>query len=157
MRVAKTLGVLLASAVMASASVSAAYAQAEGTGSSVYGAGSYGATWLRAGVPPRKAGTAEACPGVMWDIMRMPGSGGVVSLNGPVWNTDGTGMSTARGEERPDGTFSLNITTVDGKGPAGTVTGKRNRDGSAQVVMVGNGTCNNMTMRLAKGQTSMKH
>ena len=73
MKLARTLGVLIASAAMASVSVPAVYAQGEGgAGAGVYGGGSVGATWMRAGSAPRKVGT-ENCPGVMWDIVRSAG------------------------------------------------------------------------------------
>jgi hypothetical protein len=151
------LGVLCASAVLAIGINQPVFAQGEGGGGMLYGGGSYGATFLRAGTPPRKAGTAEACPGVMWDITRTPGAQkGSYDLSGPVWYTDGSGMSLAKGELRPDRTFTLNVTSMGGKGPAGTVTGTLNRDGSRDVKMTGSGTCNNMEMHLKAGQTSTK-
>lgn len=159
MKLARTLGVLVASAAMASVSVPAVYAQGEGGGgTSVYGSGSAGATWMRAGIPPRKAGTAEPCPGVSWEIMRMPAAEkGHIELSGPIWNTDGTGMSMAKGEGHPDGSFTLKVTRVDGNGLEGTVTGKRSRDGGSDVSMTGTGCANMPTMHLKPGQTSMKH
>lgn len=113
--------------------------------------------WLHAGIPPRKAGTAEPCPAIMWDIVRSPGAQkGTYTLRGPVWNVDGTGMSMATGELRPDRTFTFNINSVVGKGLTGTATGVLGRDGSRDLKMTGAGACDNMELHLKPGQTSAK-
>jgi hypothetical protein len=157
MKLARTLGILFASAAMVSVSVPAVYAQGEGgAGAGVYGGGSVGATWMRAGMAPRKAGT-ENCPGVMWDIVRSAGPDkNTIVLSGPVWNLDGSGTSMAKGEAHPDGSFSMTLTSIQGNGPAGQVTGTRNKSGVGQAKLTGSGTCNNMTIPLKAGQTSSK-
>jgi hypothetical protein len=102
----KALGVLFASAAMASASVPMVYAQGEG-GGGVYGGGSVGATRMRAGIAPRKAGTAEARPGMMWAIVRSAGSDNTVDSerasleHGRRWREHGQGRGEARRQPRP--------------------------------------------------------
>jgi opacity protein-like surface antigen len=157
MKLARTLGVLFASAAMASVSAPAVYAQGEGgAGAGVYGGGSVGATWMRAGSAPRKVGT-ESCPGVMWDIVRSAGPDkNTIVLSGPVWNLDGSGTSMAKGEAHADGTFNMTLTSIQGNGPAGQVTGNRNRSGVGHATLTGSGTCNNMSIPLKAGQTSTK-
>ncbi|MFI4878273.1 MAG: hypothetical protein ACHP9U_05400 [Steroidobacterales bacterium] len=113
--------------------------------------------WIHTGIPPRKAGTAETCPAIMWDIVRSPGAQkGTYTLRGPVWNEDGTGMSMATGELRPDRTFTFDINSVVGKGLTGTATGVLGRDGSRDLKMTGPGACDNMELHLKPGQTSAK-
>jgi len=157
MKLARTLGILVASAALASVSAPTVYAQGEnGGGAGVYGGGSVGATWMRAGQAPRKAGT-ENCPGVMWDIVRSAGPDkNTIILSGPVWNLDGSGTSMAKGEAHPDGSFSMTLTAIQGNGPAGQVTGVRNRNGNGHATLAGSGSCNNMTINLRPGQNSAK-
>ena len=98
----------------------------------------YSEPWLYGGTPPRRAGTAEPCPAIMWDIARTPGPGkGTYLLRGPVWNLDGSGISMANGELRPDRSFTFNINSVNGKGLAGMITGVLNGDGSRDLKMTG--------------------
>ena len=93
----------------------------------------------------------------MWDIARTPGPGkGTYLLRGPVWNLDGSGISMANGELRPDRSFTFNINSVNGKGLAGKITGVLNGDGSRDLKMTGTGNCNNMELHLNPRQTSAK-
>jgi hypothetical protein len=139
---------------MASASIPASFAQGEGGGLSVYGAGSR-QMFLSAGMPPHKAGTAGDCPGVSWHINRVP-SGNTVTLSGPVWLDNGSGVSFASGSGNPTtGQFSLNVNSVSGSGPSGTISGMRHPDGSIDLTIAGT-PCFAGTFHLKPGQTSTR-
>src|ERR1700761_7214562 len=95
------------------------------------------------------------CPAVAWNVGRGdPAKGtGIVPINGILWYVDGSGISSLRGEGKPDGEFSLTATPVTGKPPSGTVTGRRNPDGTLDYKMVGEG-CSNSSGHVAAGKTT---
>jgi len=74
-------------------------------------------------------GTKE-CPSVHWTLVRQYGpdvkSG---PLSGVVFYDNGSGTSRMKGMSKPDETFVLDLTSIEGKGPVGTVTGVRKADG----------------------------
>jgi len=154
MGLVRTLGAAAASLVMASASASVAFAQAENSGASSYGGGSRG-PWLSAGIPAHKAGSDQDCPALAWHINRQPSSGGTVALTGPVWYENGSGVSFAQGTGQPDGTYSLDVKSVSGNGPTGTISGKRFKNGSVDVNANGS-PCFSGKFHLRPGQTSAK-
>lgn len=148
MKAKTVLGMLCASTLLSTGPTTPAFAQE---------AFMHYEPWIHTGIPPRKAGTAETCPAIMWDIERRPGEQkGTYTLRGPVWNEDGTGMSMATGELRPDRTFTFDVKSVMGKGLTGTVTGVLGRDGSRDLKMTGPGACDNIELHLKPGQVSAK-
>ncbi len=60
-----------------------------------------------------------------------------VNLSGPIWYENGSGVSFAKGMGQPDGRFALTVTTMNGDGPAGTITGQRMPDGSIDATAEG--------------------
>ena len=97
--------------VLGLAGVPATYAQ-EGTAG-------WAPTW-RAG---QMAPATPTCPAVQWHIQpvkTLPGS-----VNGVAFFSDMSGISIVTGTILADGTISSVATSVNGKGPAGTITGKR--------------------------------
>jgi hypothetical protein len=97
----------------------------------------------------------EHCPGLTWHIDRTVQPDKTVSLSGPIWYADGSGVSFAKGTGQPDGHFTLTVTTMSGNGPAGTITGQRMHDGSINATAVGP-ACFAGTRHIAPGQTSAK-
>ncbi len=130
------------------------FAQGEGGGGGVYGAGSR-APWMMAGIPAHKAGSGQDCPSLAWHINRQPSPGGTVNLSGPIWYENGSGVSFAQGTGQPDGTYSLDVKSVSGDGPAGTISGKRFKNGSVDVNATGT-PCFSGKFHLRPGQTSAK-
>ncbi len=154
MKVARTLGMALGAAVFASASIPASFAQGEGGGGSVFGGGSR-APFMSAGVRPQRAGSDEACPVLTWHINRTPAANGTTTMSGPLWYEGGTGVSFANGTGTADGSFTLNVTSISGKGPTGTLNGTRHRDGSIDVTATGS-PCFAGNYHLKPGQTSAR-
>jgi hypothetical protein len=97
----------------------------------------------------------QHCPGLTWHIDRMVQPDKTVNLSGPIWYADGSGVSFAKGTGQPDGHFTINVTTMSGNGPAGTITGQRMSDGSIDSTAVGP-PCFAGTRHIAPGQTSTK-
>jgi hypothetical protein len=95
------------------------------------------------------------CSGLSWHIDRMVQPDKTVNLSGPIWYTDGSGVSFAKGTGQPDGHFTLAVTTMSGSGPAGTITGQRMPDGSVDATSVGP-PCFAGKRHIAPGQTSAK-
>jgi len=95
------------------------------------------------------------CPGLTWHISRVPQPDKTVSLNGPIWYEDGSGVSFAKGVGQADGNFTLDVKMMSGNGPAGTITGQRMPDGSINATAVGD-ACFAGTVHIAPGQTSTK-
>jgi hypothetical protein len=95
------------------------------------------------------------CPGLTWHIDRVKQPSGIVDISGPIWYADGSGVSFAKGTGQPDGKFTLNVTTMSGKGPTGTITGIRHPDGSIDSTAVGS-ECLAGTRHIKPGQTSAK-
>jgi hypothetical protein len=97
----------------------------------------------------------QHCPGLTWHIDRMVQPDKTVKISGPIWYSDGTGVSFAKGTGQPDGHFVLTVSTMSGNGPAGTITGQRMPDGSIDSTAVGP-PCFAGTRHIAPGQTMAK-
>ena len=83
------------------------------------------------------ASGTPACPSVHWTLVRQyaaPAKSG--PLAGVVFYNDGSGMSRMTGASQADGTFKLNLTSVDGKGPTGTIVGARKPNGELTADMM---------------------
>lgn len=148
MKAKTTLSVLCATALLSTSLSSPALAQGE-THEAIQ-------PWMYGSVKPRGAGTAEACPGLLWDLARTPtAQNGSYTVRGPIWNADGSGISMATGELRSDRTFTLNVNSVNGKGVEGQITGRVRPDGARDIKMTGSGSCSNLELHLPRGQTSI--
>jgi hypothetical protein len=97
----------------------------------------------------------DQCPGLTWHINRSVQPDKTVNLSGPIWFEDGSGVSFAQGVGQPDGKFLLNVKSMSGNGPAGTITGQRMPDGSVDSTAVGP-PCFAGSYHIAPGQTSTK-
>jgi hypothetical protein len=97
----------------------------------------------------------DQCPGLTWHFDRMVHADKTVTLNGPIWFEDGSGVSFAQGTGQPDGKFVLNVKQMSGNGPTGTITGQRMPDTSIDATAVGP-QCFAGTYHIAPGQTSTK-
>ncbi len=102
------------------------------------------------------AAGGKDCLPLNWHIKSGTEAGGVTPLSGPLWFEANPGMSFAKGSSQKDGTFSLTVTTARGAGPAGTITGKRNADGSTDVKIASKDVCFKGSFHLAPGETSAK-
>ncbi len=154
MKLARTLGVMLGAAALASASIPASFAQGEGGGGGVYGGGSR-APFMSAGIPPHRAGTDQDCAGLSWHINREPAANGGAVLSGPIWLDGGKGVSFAQGTGDASGRFTMNVTTVSGAGPTGTISGVRHTNGNTDITIAGS-PCFAGTYHLKPGQTTAK-
>lgn len=108
------------------------------------------ALWADTGIAEHDAEN-EHCPPMSWHLSAMS-IGATIGLNGVIWYTDGSGISSARGAATTDGRFDMVVTPVTGNGPRGRVSGRRNPDGSIDVRMNGTG-CSHLDMRLPPGAT----
>jgi hypothetical protein len=95
------------------------------------------------------------CATLSWHITRLEQADKTISLSGPIWYVDGSGMSFAQGTGQPDGHFTLNVKATSGNGPTGTITGQRMPDGSLNAAVSGS-RCFAGTVHLAPGQTYAK-
>jgi hypothetical protein len=138
----RKLGALLMSSAMAGAPIAPLLAQGAPAG------------FMNTYFPGRSVG-GRTCPGLTWHIDRMVQPNKTVKLSGPIWYADGTGVSFAQGTGQPDGHFTINVKTMNGDGPAGTITGQRMPDGSVDATAAGP-PCFAGTVHLAPGQTSAK-
>ena len=88
------------------------------------------------------SGTKE-CPSANWTRVRQYEPNAVSgTLSGVVFYDNGSGVSRMIGLSKPDGTFILDLTSINGNGPVGTVTGTRKADGSMTSDFVSaNGDC----------------
>jgi hypothetical protein len=136
----KKLSVLFASSAMASVPIAASFAQGAPAGFM----DAYDEEHEEAGVH---------CAGLSWHIDRVAQPDKTVNISGPIWYTDGSGVSFAQGKGQADGHFTLKVTTMSGIGPAGTITGQRMPDGSIDSTAVGP-PCFAGTRHIAPGQTS---
>ena len=107
-----------------------------------------------AGVPAHKA-AGQNCPALTWHINRSQQADKTVSLSGPIWYEGGVGVSFAQGTAQPDGSFTMNVQSISGNGPTGTLSGQRRRDGGADVTATGS-PCFGGTYHLRAGQTTAK-
>ena len=97
----------------------------------------------------------QHCPGLTWHFDRVAQPDKTFKVRAPIWYEDGSGVSFAKGVTQADGHFTLNVTTMSGSGPAGTITGQRMPDGSVDATAVGP-VCFAGTHHIAPGQTSVK-
>ena len=78
--------------------------------------------------------------------------GATLGVNGVIWYTDGSGISSARGAATTDGRFDMVVTPVSGNGPRGRVSGRRLPNGAIEVHMNGKG-CSHLDTVLPPGAT----
>ena len=93
------------------------------------------------------------CAGLSWHITRVPQPDKTVSISGPIWYNNGSGVSFATGTGQADGHFTLSVKTMSGDGPAGEITGQRMPDGSIDSTAVGP-VCFAGKRHIAPGQTT---
>ena len=75
------------------------------------------------------------CAGLSWHIDRVAQPDKTVNISGPIWYTDGSGVSFAQGKGQADGHFTLKVTTMSGIGPAGTLPRQHWFDGRRTPVL----------------------
>jgi hypothetical protein len=138
----KKLSVFFASSAMVSVPIAASLAQGAPAG------------FMNTYVEEHEAG-GHHCAGLSWHIDRVVQPDKTVNISGPIWYTDGSGVSFATGTGQPDGKFTLTVKTLSGEGPAGTITGQRMPDGSIDSTALGP-PCFAGTRHIAPGQTSAK-
>ena len=138
----RKLGVFLVSSVMAGAPLAPSPGHAQGAP----------AGFMNTFIPGRIVSNRR-CPGLTWHIDRTVRADQTVSLSGPIWYENGSGMSFATGTGQADGRFSLDVKTMSGDGPAGTITGQRMPDGSIDATSAGP-PCFAGTVHLEPGQNS---
>jgi hypothetical protein len=80
---------------------------------------------------------ASSCPGLGWTV-----AAARPNMHGYFYWDDGSGASKATGAANPDGSFQLSLTSLDGNGPVGTVTGKRAPNGALSATLKGQGCAN---------------
>jgi len=136
----KKLNMCLVSSAMVSIPVAASFAQGAPAG------------FMDTYIAEHEEGGVH-CAGLSWHIDRVVQPDKTVSISGPIWYTDGSGVSFATGKGQPDGKFTLTVKTMSGEGPAGTITGQRMPDGSIDSTAVGP-PCFAGTRHIAPGQTS---
>ena len=66
------------------------------------------------------------CPPIEWHVLPIIGSGAGVT-NGVAYYSDMSGVSVIKGTLSADGTITGTVTSVYGNGPAGTISGKRDK------------------------------
>jgi hypothetical protein len=142
MKLVKKLGLFFASSAMVGAPIASSLAQGAPAG------------FMTTYIEERDFGAVH-CPGLTWHIDRMVQPDKTVKISGPIWYADGSGVSFATGTGEPDGHFTLQVKTMSGNGPAGTITGQRMPDGSIDSTAVGP-QCFAGTRHIAPGQTSSK-
>ncbi len=91
------------------------------------------------------------CPGLHWTM-----ASARPNLHGYFYWNDGSGVSKGVGTSKPDGTFELNLTSIDGNGPVGTVTGKRASNGTLTATLKGQG-CANMSVGAQRPEYHMSN
>ncbi len=96
-----------------------------------------------------EVGKAGDCNEMSWNLRRDEHN----RIRGVVWYISGAGVSNAIGTEAADGTFTFKVTPIYGSGPNGTVTGKRNKDGTIDAELKGQ-QCSTGMMHLKHGATS---
>jgi hypothetical protein len=82
---------------------------------------------------------AKQCPGIEWLVRAENGQ-----VTGYAAFDDGSGVSKLAGTYTPAGAFTFTVTSLDGHGPAGDVTGSRTKAGMT-AKLVGQG-CSNVTV-----------
>lgn len=94
--------------------------------------------------PPAVAGyngsahsSVAGCPDIVWRLAR---NGADVS--GMAFYANMSGASNVKGTVNPQGQFELNLTSMMGNGPVGTVAGQRNRNGTTTATLTGQGCAN---------------
>jgi hypothetical protein len=82
--------------------------------------------------------SVPGCPFISWRLANENGS-----IHGFAEYSNLSGISTVTGMMDSDGKFTLDLRSVIGDGPVGTVTGTRMSDGSIDATLVGQGCANN--------------
>jgi hypothetical protein len=137
----KKLSVSCVSSAMASVPIAASFAQGAPAG---YG---HMINYVQA---------HDQCAALTWHFTRVENANKTVSISGPIWYEDGSGLSLAQGTGQADGHFTLNVKMMSGDGPVGAITGQRMPDGSVDATAVGP-ACFAGTFHIAPGQTSAKN
>jgi len=87
-----------------------------------------------------------ACPGIETRVIPAPPNGGPVK--GIMYFADMSGVSTIQGMVAADGTITGTVTSVSGKGPTGTTSGRRDKTGT-HVELKGPG-CSNFSFDMKR-------
>ncbi len=75
------------------------------------------------------------CPKLGWRLARHADG----SINGIAYYADASGAGEAKGTRDQSGDFTLQVTSTIGKGPVGTVVGRRGPNGGLVADMKGEG------------------
>jgi len=98
-------------------------------------------------VPQGFSGHAESavpgCPYLAWRLARAANG----NITGITYYSDLSGVSMVHGQANPNGTFTMSLTSSMGKGPVGTVTGRRSANGTVEADLKGQG-CANMHLTM---------
>ena len=90
----------------------------------------------------RTPNTTKTCPGISYLFRGMS-----ATPVGYVWFTDASGMSKATGtRDMATGAFHLTLTSIDGNGPTGEVTGMRDPKTNALTADLKGPGCSNLTL-----------
>jgi hypothetical protein len=84
------------------------------------------------------ASSVPGCPFIAWRLANDSGS-----IHGTAEYSNLSGISFVTGTMNSDGKFTLDLKSVIGNGPVGTVTGTRMSDGRIKATLVGQGCANN--------------
>jgi hypothetical protein len=85
------------------------------------------------------ASSVAGCPFISWRLANSNGS-----IHGTAEYSDLSGISFVTGTMDSDGHFTLQLKSVIGNGPVGTVTGTRSSSGRIMATLTGEGCANNM-------------
>ena len=88
--------------------------------------------------------SVAGCPNLQWRIARHDDG----TAAGIAWYSDLSGVSQIKGSSDAAGEFHLQLTSLQGKGPVGTVVGHRAPDGGLVADLTGEG-CANMHFTVA--------
>lgn len=95
--------------------------------------------------------SVPGCPYLAWRLARAADG----TITGLADHSDLSGTSQVNGMAEPNGTFTMTLTSAMGKGPTGTVTGRRMSNGTVVADMKGQG-CANMHLTM-KPLTDINH
>ena len=127
--------------IISSSAIAALAVMAIGTGmtSVAHADGEMGYVGARSPVTP-------ACPAFEWRVLPVPPGGG--KITGVAYFSDMSGISTIKGTIGADGKITATVTSIEGKGPAGPVTGQREKN-TTRVEVHGTG-CSNVALNLTR-------
>ena len=87
------------------------------------------------------------CPAVEWHILP-PAEKGAAVVNGVAYYVDMSGVSIIKANIAADGSLAGALISVSGKGPAGTISGKR--DGKLAHIEVAGDTCSTVKLNMQR-------